>query len=74
MEAIIISGKQEELELGLRRENGRSLYQYREPQKALGVDIGGGTIVRYIESSGEVGGIALIGIKKRVLESLTGVS
>ena len=41
-----------------------------EPQKALGVDIGEGAIVRYIEATGEVVGLTLIGVKERLLKSL----
>lgn len=50
-----------ELELGLRQEKDVLCIGTREPQKALGVDIGGSAIVRYIESSGKVVGITLIG-------------
>ena len=41
-----------------------------EPRKALGVDIGEGEVVRYIEATGEVVGLTLIGIKERLLKSL----
>ncbi len=42
----------------------------REPRKALGVDIGEGAVVRYIEATGEVVGLTLIGVKERLLKSL----
>jgi len=41
-----------------------------EPQKAVGVDIGEGAIVRYIEETGEVVGLTLIGVKERLIKSL----
>ncbi len=41
-----------------------------EPQKALGVDIGDGAIVRYVEATNEVVGLTLIGMKERLLNSL----
>ena len=34
------------------------------------IDIGEGAIVRYIEDTGEVVGLTLIGLKERLLESL----
>ena len=41
-----------------------------EPQKALGVDIGEGAIVRYVEATNEVVGLTLIGMKERLLKNL----
>ena len=41
-----------------------------EPQKAVGVDIGEGAVVRYREDTGEVVGLTLIGVKERLLNSL----
>jgi uncharacterized protein YuzE len=43
-----------------------------EPRKALGVDIGQGSIVKYVESSGEVVGLTILGVKERLLTSLRG--
>lgn len=36
-----------------------------EPVKALGLDIGGGVILRYSEERGEVVGLTIIGVRKR---------
>lgn len=41
-----------------------------KPKKALGVDIGVGAILRYMEETGEIAGLILIGIKERLLMSL----
>lgn len=41
-----------------------------KPQKAVGIDIGEGAIVRYIEETGEVVGLTLLGVKERILSSL----
>ena len=41
---------------------------FGEPQKALGIDIGEGTIIRYKENTREIVGITIIGIKERLLK------
>jgi len=41
-----------------------------KPRKALGVDIGEGAIVRYVEEAGEVVGLTLMGVRERLLKSL----
>ena len=41
-----------------------------EPVKALGLDVGDGTIVRYLEKTGEVVGVTIIGVKKRSLKAM----
>ncbi len=41
-----------------------------EPQKALGLDLGDGVIVRYREDIGEVVGITIIGMKERSLRAM----
>lgn len=41
-----------------------------EPRAAVGVDVGGGTIIRYDENQREVVGITLIGLKARLLREL----
>ena len=40
-----------------------------KPRKAIGVDIGEGAIVRYMEETGEVVGLTLIGVKEKLLKS-----
>jgi len=41
-----------------------------EPVKAVGLDIGGGVIVRYSEERGEIVGLTIIGIRERSLRAL----
>ncbi len=41
-----------------------------EPQPAVGVDIGEGTVLRYDEARKEVVGVTLIGLKARLLKEL----
>ncbi|MGH8568169.1 MAG: DUF2283 domain-containing protein [Gammaproteobacteria bacterium] len=42
-----------------------------EPKAAVGVDIGEGVVVRYDEVNKEVVGLTLLGLRARVLKSLT---
>jgi len=41
-----------------------------EPQPAVGIDIGEGTVLRYDEARQEVVGVTLIGLKARLLKEL----
>ena len=70
MEAIKILEKEENLNWDYDEEADVLYISIGEPQKALSVDIGEGTVVRYIEATGEVVGLTLIGVKERVLRSL----
>jgi len=70
MEAIKLLEKKENLNWDYDEEADVLYISIGEPQKALGVDIGEGAIVRYIESTGEVVGLTLIGVKERLLKSL----
>ncbi len=70
MEAIKILDKKENLNWDYDEEADVLYISIGEPRKALGVDIGEGEIVRYIEATGEVVGLTLIGIKERLLKSL----
>ncbi len=70
MEAIKIFEKKENLNWDYDEEADVLYISIGEPQKALGVDIGEGAVVRYVESSGEVVGLTLIGVKERVMKSL----
>jgi len=40
------------------------------PEPALGMDIGGGVIVRYDEKSRKVVGLTIIGVKERIMRAL----
>lgn len=70
MEAIKILEKKENLNWDYDEEADVLYISIGEPRKALGVDIGEGEVVRYIEATGEVVGLTLIGIKERLLKSL----
>lgn len=70
MEAIKILEKKENLNWDYDEEADVLYISIGEPQKAVGVDIGEGAVVRYIESTGEVVGLTLIGVKERLLKSL----
>jgi uncharacterized protein YuzE len=70
MEAIKILEKKENLNWDYDEEADVLYISIGEPRKAVGVDIGEGAIVRFIESTGEVVGLTLIGVRERLLKSL----
>lgn len=70
MEAIKILDKKENLSWDYDEEADILYISIGEPQKAVGVDIGEGAIVRYREDIGEVVGLTLIGVKERLVNSL----
>ena len=70
MEAIKILEKKENLDWEYDEEADVLYISIGKPKKALGIDIGEGAILRYIEDTGEVVGVTLIGIKERLLTSL----
>ena len=70
MEAIKILQKKENLNWDYDEEADVLYISMGEPQKALGIDIGDGAIVRYVEATNEVVGLTLIGMKERLLNSL----
>lgn len=70
MEAIKILEKQENLNWDYDEDADVLYISIGEPQKAVGVDIGEGAVVRFIESTGEVVGLTLIGVKERLIQSL----
>ena len=70
MEAIRILEKEENLNWDYDEEADVLYISIGEPRKALGIDIGEGAIVRYIEETGEVVGLTLMGIKERLLKNL----
>ncbi|GAN33177.1 MAG: DUF2283 domain-containing protein [Candidatus Brocadia sp. AMX2] len=70
MEAIKILDKKENLSWDYDEEADVLYISIGEPQKAVGVDIGEGAIVRYREDIGEVVGLTLIGVKERLVNSL----
>ena len=42
-----------------------------EPQKALGVDIGEGAVLRYKEDTNEIVGLTILGVKERLLTAIS---
>lgn len=70
METIKILDKKENLSWDYDEEVDVLYISIGEPSKALGVDIGEGAIVRYVEETREVVGLTLIGVKERLLSSL----
>ncbi len=70
METIKILDKKENLNWDYDEEADVLYISIGEPRKALGIDIGEGAVVRYIEKTGEVVGLTLIGMKERLLSSL----
>jgi len=74
MEAIKILDKKENLDWDYDEKADVLYISIGKPQKAIGIDIGEGVIVRYKEDSGEVVGLTLIGVKERLLQNLKIVS
>jgi len=70
METIKILDKKENLDWEYDEEADVLYISIGKPQKAIGVDIGEGAIVRYREDTGSVVGLTLIGVKERLLHSL----
>lgn len=70
MGTIKILDKKENLNWDYDEEADALYISIGEPRNALGVDIGEGAIVRYVEETEEVVGLTLIGIKERLLGSL----
>lgn len=70
METIKILDKKEILNWDYDEEADVLYISIGKPQKAVGIDIGEGAIVRYIEETGEVVGLTLLGVKERILSSL----
>ncbi len=70
MEEIKILDKKENLNWNYDEEADVLYISIGEPQKALGIDIGEGAVVRYKEETKEVVGLTLLGVKERLLRSL----
>lgn len=70
MEDIKILEKKENLNWDYDEEADVLYISIGEPVKALGVDVGEGTIVRYREETGEVVGLTIIGVKERTLSAI----
>lgn len=70
MEAIKILEKRKNLNWDYDEEADVLYISIGKPRKALGADIGQGAIVRYVEKTGEVVGLTLIGLKERLLKEI----
>lgn len=70
MEAIRILDKKENLNWEYDEEADVLYISIGAPQKALGIDIGEGAILRYLEDKREIVGLTLVGVKERLLSSL----
>jgi len=70
MEAIKILEKRENLNWDYDEEADVLYISIGKPQEAIGIDIGDGAIMRYIEETGEIVGLTLLGVKERVLTAL----
>ena len=70
METIKILEKKENLDWDYDEEADVLYISIGKPQKAIGVDVGGGIVVRYQENNKEVVGLTIIGFKERFMEEL----
>lgn len=72
MEALKILQKKENLDWDYDEEADVLYISVRKPQKAIGIDVGDGIIVRYREDTKEVVGLTIIGFKERLLSAMGG--
>lgn len=70
MEAIKILERKENLSWDYDKEADVLYIAIGEPRKAIGIDIGEGLIVRYMEETGEVVGLTIIGVKEKILSAI----
>ena len=71
MEALKILEKPSVLQWDYDEEADVLYLSIGEPRPAVGTDIGEGLVVRYDEMTKEVVGLTLVGLRARVLKSLT---
>jgi len=71
MEALKILEKPSVLQWDYDEEADVLYLSVGEPRPAIGTDIGEGLVVRYDEKTKEVVGLTLVGLRARVLKSLT---
>lgn len=71
MEAIKILEKGERLNWDYDEDADVLYISIGSPRKALGVDIGEGVIIRYLEETREVVGLTVLGMKERLLGVLS---
>lgn len=68
MEAIKILEKPQKIEWDYDEDADVLYLSIGAPRKAVGVDIGEGTIIRFDEKQREIVGMTIIGLKEKVLE------
>jgi len=71
MEAIKILEKREHLNWDYDEDADVLYISIGLPRKALGVDIGEGVIIRYLEETREVVGLTVLGMKERLVGVLS---
>ena len=70
MDALKILEKEENLNWDYDEEADVLYISINNPQKAIGLDVGEGIIVRYREDTKEVVGLTIIGFKERSMEAI----
>ena len=71
MEEIKILEREQNLDWEYDEEGDVLYISVGEPQKALGVDIGEGVVVRYREDVKEIVGLTILGVKERLLSAVS---
>lgn len=72
METVKILEKKENIDWDYDEEADVLYLSITKPQKAIGVDVGEGIIVRYREDTNEIVGLTIIGFKERFLKVIKG--
>ena len=72
METVKILEKKENIDWDYDEEADVLYLSITKPQKAIGVDVGDGIIVRYREDTNEIVGLTIIGFKERFLKVIKG--
>ena len=70
METLKILKKKENIILEYDEEADVLYLSFSEPQSAMGIDIGEGTIVRYNEKTHDIVGITIISFRERMISEL----
>ena len=70
MEVLKILEKKEKLNWDYDEEADVLYISITEPQKAIGIDVGEGIIVRYKEDAKEIVGLTIIGFKERFINAI----
>lgn len=70
MEALKILEKKEKLSWEYDEEADVLYISVGQPEKAVGVDVGEGVILRYKEDTGELVGLTILGVRRKSLAAL----